>query len=336
MPATSQPVPAGGMPAQADYDNLKVAAEWYAILQDAETGPPQRAAWQRWLDARPEHRRAWAHVESVSRRFAPLRADGERDAADKAVQVASRRVLPRRQAAGRVLALGGLGILGWLAWRFTPLPAVVTAWRSDYATGIGEQRDIVLADDTHIWLNTRSAIDVRFDDAHRVVTLAQGEILIETGQDTLHRPFFVDTRFGRLQALGTRFTVQQTGDDTLLAVYDGQVRIRNQAGQDGLVQAGEQRRFTADHISHATPADPAREAWSRGVILAENLPLADLIAELGRYHAGYAGVDPRIAGLRVVGRYPANDMDRTLAMLQRDLPLRIHRPLPWWVTLEPK
>lgn len=336
MTATSQPVPPPGPPAQADYESLKVAAEWYAILQDAETGPPQRAAWQRWLDARPEHRRAWAHVEAVSRRFAPLRADGARDAADKAVQVASRRVPPRRQAAGRILALGGVGVLGWLAWRYTSLPGVVTAWRSDYATGIGEQRDIVLADATRIWLNTRSAIDVRFDDADRLVTLAQGEILIQTGQDARHRRFFVDTRFGRLQALGTRFTVRQTDNDTLLAVYDGQVRIRNLAGQDELVLAGEQRRFTGDHISQATPADPAREAWSRGVILAENLPLADLIAELGRYHVGYAGVDPRIAGLRVVGRYPANDMNLTLAMLERDLPIRIQRPLPWWVTLEPK
>ncbi len=84
------------------------------------------------------------------------------------------------------------------------------------------------------------------------------------------------------------------------------------------------------------PADPAREAWSRGVILAEDLSLGDLVAELGRYHVGYTGVDPRITGLRVVGRYPANDLPRTLAMLERELPVRIQRTLPWWVTLEPK
>lgn len=336
MAAAPRPALADDLPVQADYESLKVAAEWYAVLQDAETGPRQRAAWQRWLDARPEHSRAWAHVEAVSRRFALFRADGEREAAEKAVQVASRRAPSRRQAAGRVLALGGVGILGWLSWRLTPLPAVVTAWRSDYATGIGEQRDILLADDTRVWLNTRSAIDVHFNQDRRLVTLASGEILIETGRDARQRPFFVDTRFGRLQALGTRFTVRQTEDDVLLAVYDGQVRIQTLAGRAALVRAGEQMRFTADGISAAAPADPAREAWSRGVILAENLSLSDLIAELGRYHAGYTGVDPRVAGLRVVGRYPANDRDRTLAMLERDLPIRVQRTLPWWVTLEPR
>lgn len=334
MAASPRPIFAQDLPVQADYESLKVAAEWYAVLQDAEAGARQRAAWQHWLDARPEHRRAWAHVEAVSRRFALLRNDGEREAAEKAVQVASRRVSSRRQAAGRILALGGVGILGWLAWRHTPLPAVVTAWRSDYATGIGEQRDIVLADETRVWLNTRSAIDVHFSQDQRLLTLAGGEILVETGKDARQRPFFVDTRYGRLQALGTRFTVRQSDDDVLLAVYDGQVRIQNLAGRVAFVRAGEQKHYTANRISTASQADPAREAWSRGVILAENLALADLIAELGRYHAGYIGVDPRVAGLRVVGRYPANDRDRTLAMLERGLPIRVQRTLPWWVTLE--
>ncbi|MGB3431288.1 FecR domain-containing protein [Achromobacter sp.] len=336
MPASPRPVLADGpLPVQADYESLKAAAEWYAVLQDTEAGSRQHAAWQCWLDVRPEHRRAWAHVMAVSRRFALLRNDGEREAAEKAVQVASRRPPSRRRAVGHVLALGGVGILAWLAWRRTPLPAVVTAWRSDYATGIGEQRSIVLADDTRVWLNTRSAINVDFNEDHRLLTLANGEILIETGHDT-RRPFFVATRYGRVQALGTRFTVRQTDDDVLLAVYDGQVGIQTLAGRNALVQAGEQRRYTADDISTAAPADPAREAWSRGVILAENLSLADLIAELGRYHVGHVGVDPRIAGLRVVGRYPANDLDRTLAMVARDLPIRIQRTLPWWVTLAPR
>jgi len=336
MLTSPYPVAAEDLSVHADYDSLKEAAEWYAALQDAQASAGQRAAWQRWLDARPEHRRAWAHVETVSRRFALLRVEGEREAAEKAVQVAARRTPPRRQAAGRVLALGGAGILGWLAWRFTPLPTIVTAWRSDYATGIGEQRSIVLADNTRVWLNTRSAIDVHFTLDQRELTLKSGEILVDTGQDTHQRPFFVETRNGRLQALGTRFTVRETGNDVLLAVYDGQVRIRNLAGRDALVRAGEQTRYSADDISGTALADPAREAWSRGVILAENLSLAELIAELGRYHAGYTAVDPRVAGLRVIGRYPAHDMGRTLSMLERDLPIRAVRTLPWWITLEPR
>ncbi|WP_454689911.1 FecR domain-containing protein [Achromobacter aloeverae] len=331
MATTPRPALAEGPTVQADYESLKAAAEWYAALQDGDAGPRQRDAWQRWLDERPEHRQAWSHVEAVSRRFAPLRADGERDAAEKAARVASRPSTSRR-----VLALGGLGVLGWLAWRLTPLPAIVTAWRADYATGIGEQREIVLADGTRVWLNTRSAVDVDFDGERRLLTLAMGEILIDTAKDAQHRPFFVDTRFGRLQALGTRFTVRQADDDALLAVYEGQVRIRDLAGHDALVAAGEQRRFDAGGIASAAAADPAREAWSRGVVLAENLPLAELVAELGRYHAGHIGVDPRIAELRVVGRYPAADVDRTLAMIERDLPVRVERTLPWWVTLEPR
>ncbi|MFY3459822.1 FecR domain-containing protein [Achromobacter xylosoxidans] len=333
--AAPHPAVTSGL-SQADYESLKVAAEWYARLQNADIDARQRLAWQHWFDARPEHRSAWAHVEAVSRRFAVLRVDGERDAAEQAVQIASHRPSARRRAASRILALSGVGMLGWLGWRFTPLPAVVTAWRSDYATGIGEQRQLVLDDGTRVWLNTRSAINVRLDETQRLLTLTGGEILTDTAKDARQRPFFVDTRFGRLQALGTRYTVRQEDHHILLAVYEGQVRIRTLSGQETLVRGGEQKRYTANTISEAAPADPAREAWSRGVILAENLPLDDLVAELGRYHVGHTGVDPRIAGLRVVGRYPASDLPRTLSMLERELPIRIQRTLPWWTTLEPK
>lgn len=335
MPASQPALPEeNGTVTQADYESLKAAAEWYARLQDHDADPRLRAAWERWLDARPEHRRAWSHVEAVSQRFAPLRAEGERDAAAQAVTGVSRRLSSRREAARRMLALGGMGALGWLAWRLTPLPAVVTAWRSDIATGIGEQRDVVLADGTRIWLNTGSAVDIDFNADVRLVTLAMGEIFIETAPDLQHRSFFVDTRSGRLQALGTRFAVKQADDDVLLAVYEGQVRIRDLAGNDAVVAAGEQRRFSARGIAAAAPVDPAREAWTRGVILAQDLPLGELVAELRRYHPGHIGVDPRIAGLRVVGRYPAADLDRTLSMIERDLPLRVNKTFPWWVTLE--
>ena len=95
-----------------------------------------------------------------------------------------------------------------------------------------------------------------------------------------------------------------------------------------------ERQFTADAIDAPERADPAREAWSRGVILADDVALGALIAELDRYQHGHIGVDPAVAGIRVVGRFPADDPDRMLAMLERDLPIRVRRTLPWWVSIE--
>lgn len=53
-------------------------------------------------------------------------------------------------------------------------------------------------------LNSRSALDIEFDDNERRLHLRSGEILIQTAKgDT--RPFIVETEQGRLRALGTRF-----------------------------------------------------------------------------------------------------------------------------------
>ncbi|MGU7773871.1 FecR domain-containing protein [Burkholderia sp. MR1-5-21] len=320
----------------ADFASLEQAAHWYAALHADGGAGEHRDAWARWLDERPEHRRAWAHIEAVSRRFEPLRGEGggERNAAAAAVQVSAKRMAGRRHVLGCLAALGGTGLAGWMAWRFTMLPDRLIAWRSDYRTHVGAQRDILLADGTRVWLNTNSAFDVDYSGARRLLTLTMGEMLIDTGKDRLGRPFFIATRNGRMQALGTRFTVRQTERFTLLAVFEGRVEIRNRSGHTEVVVAGQQRQFTASAISGAVPADPAREAWSRGVILAEDVTLDALIAELNRYQHGHIGVDPQVAGIRVVGRFPVNDPDQTLAMLERDLPIRVRHTLPWWSTIE--
>ncbi|WP_423760148.1 FecR domain-containing protein [Burkholderia sp. NLJ2] len=322
--------------APADFESLEQAANWFALLHADGGSSEHRGAWAAWLAERPEHRRAWAHVEAVSRRFAPLRSEsqGERDAAAAAVHVSATRSASRRHVLGSLAALAGTGLAGWLAWRCTPLPARVMAWRSDYRTGVGERRDVQLADGTRVWLNTNSAFDVHYDDTKRALTLTMGEMLIDTAKDSQGRAFFVDTPNGRMRALGTRFTVRQSGAHTLLAVFDGRVEIRNLAGHVEIVPAGQQRQFTAEAIDAPERVDPARETWSRGVILADDVTLDALISELDRYQHGHIGVDPSVAGIRVVGRFPADNPGQMLAMLERDLPIRVRRTLPWWVTIE--
>ncbi|MBN3816447.1 DUF4880 domain-containing protein [Paraburkholderia sp. Se-20369] len=334
--AATVPPSASQSGVQADFESLEQAAHWYAALYADGAEGERREAWARWLAERPEHRCAWAHIEQVSRRFEPLRAEGEREAAAVAVHVSARRTAGRRQVLGCLAALGGTGLAGWLAWHHTMLPERLVAWRSDYRTGVGERRDVLLADGTRVWLNTASALDVDYSDAQRLLTLKAGEMLVDTGKDRQGRPFFVDTPAGRMQALGTRFTVQQTDRFTLLAVFDGRVRIRNRSGRVEIVTAGEQRQFTAVDMSGAAQADPAREAWSRGVILADDIALDALVGELSRYQHGHISVDPRVAGIRVVGRFPANNPDQVLAMLERDLPIRVRRTLPWWITIDVK
>lgn len=332
--AVLPPSPVG--PAEPSHQAMEQAAGWYALLRCGEATEAERSNWQAWLDGHPDHRRAWGYVEAVSRSFEPIHATPDpRLTADK-LWAANTRVLQRRRALVSITGLAGTGLLGWATWRHTPLPGIALAWAADHRTATGEMRMVTLSDGTRIWLNTATAFNEDYRTSLRRLRLVAGEILIDTAADPL-RPFFVDTPQGRLQALGTSFTVRLDDGETFLAVYQGAVEVRTTgANASAVIRAGQQIRFSADALTAPEAADAAREAWSRGMLVAKDIPLGDVVKELRRYRSGHLGVAPAVAGLRVFGNFPLYDTDETLAMLATALPIGIHRHMNWWVSIEPK
>ena len=315
---------------------LEQAAQWYATLSDEAVTAQDRTAWNAWLARSEDHARAWQHIDAVSRRFAPLRiADHSSGAAAVAGVAAARRgSTTRRRSVTGLGAMAALGLIGALGWRYTPLPRYVAAWRADESTAIGEQRALHLADGTRLWLNTASAVRLRYNVEERRVVLLTGEILVQTGLDAQQRPFYVQTPFGRLEALGTRFNVALADAVAQLDVFEGTVEIRTAGNQVQRVGTGGGAHFSIDEVSTQATADRVREAWSRQRLPADDMPLGQLLAELARYRSGHISVAPEVAQLRVMGVYPTDDTDRALAMLERNLPIRVRRSLPWWTTVE--
>ena len=310
------------------HASLQQAAQWYVRLQDPQDGSQAQQHWQTWLGQNPEHQAAWRYVERVSQRFAPL--------TDEPIGAGRALRSTRRQTLKTLLVLCAGSTLAWGTWRGTALPRVIGGWSADYATASGEIRDALLADGTHIWLNALSAMDVRFDAQQRLLHLRFGEVLIDTAKD-LQRPFLIDTAHGHLRALGTRFSVLHSEDSTTLNVFDGRVEVRTADGQQvRIIESGQQAVFGRHTIRSTVPASATREAWSRGVLLADNLPLGQLIGELNRYRPGHLGCDPAVAHLPVMGSFPLKDSEHALRLLEAALPIQVDRVLPWWVSVGPK
>ena len=314
---------------------LQEAAEWFALLRSPGVADQDVEHWRNWLAADAAHVQAWARVEAISGKFERLPTD-DKPAARQVLDTAAERQAGRRRAIRLLSLLGATGIGAWSIARFTPWQA----WTAAYRTGTGESREVRLVDGARLWLNTATAIDVDYSAALRRVVLRAGEILAHTRPDDAvpPRPFVVDTDHGRLQALGTRFSARQLDGAGLVAVFDGAVEIRpwHPAASTRIVRAGEQVRFTVNGAEPAVPADMAGSAWTRGLLIAENMRLADFLSELARYRRGHLGCDPKVADLRIVGTYALADTDRVLAALEATLPVRVRTPLPWWVVVEPR
>ena len=199
-------------------------------------------------------------------------------------------------------------------------------------TGTAEVRENLLSDGSRLWLNALSAVDVRFDSHQRLLELRLGEVLVDTARDTL-RPFLLDTPQGRLRALGTRFGVRESHGQTLLSVFAGAVEVRLANDQVQVANAGQQLSFAQNTFGPLQPVSPAREAWRRGVLLADNLPLGQLLEELARHRHGHLGCDPAVAQMPVMGSFPLKDTDQALRLLAAALPISVEKPLPWWVNV---
>jgi transmembrane sensor len=74
---------------------------------------------------------------------------------------------------------------------------------SSYTTAVGEQRSITLADGSVIFLNTSSAVRVRYGQSARDIELIRGEARFQVAKCPL-RPFTVATSVASVRALGTR------------------------------------------------------------------------------------------------------------------------------------
>lgn len=320
-------------PTGFDHATLECAAQWYARLAAAPEDTELRGQWRQWLEQSDAQRLAWGYVERVSQRFDGVRQQGP--AAHRTLTGLRHGGHSRRRLLSQFGVLAGVGVLGWLGWRSNGLNSL-HALSAQYRTAVGERRSELLSDGTRLWLNTASAVDLHFDASRRELVLYAGEVLIETGHRD-NRPFQVRTRAGVLEPLGTRFSVREDGPATQLNVYQGAVRVTCQeSGQVSTLRAGQQVTFDASRTGPISHSQARREAWSRGLLLAEDMPLAQFLKELGEYRRGHLGIDPAVAQLRVMGSFSLGDTDQALAQLEEVLPVRVQRRFDWWVSVVPR
>jgi len=289
-----------------------------------------RAAFAAWLARSAEHAQAWARAEKVMGAF---------DALPTGLGSQVLR-LPAKGVGRRAILRAGVGLgvsvpFAWLAWRERPWQV----WIADAATATGERRREKLRDGTQLVLNTATAVDIAFTATERRLVLHKGEILVTTGADadvSTYRPFFVDTPAGTVQALGTRFGVRCLDDGAVrVTVFEHAVELQPRDGAGRRLDAGQQARFDRAGVESPRASEEGADLWTQGMLLARDMRLADVLAELGRYRVGFLRCDLAIADMRVSGAVSVADTDAALAALAQTFSLRIRRVSRYWVAVSP-
>jgi transmembrane sensor len=307
-------------------DDLRAAAQWDARLRECPAGDPEWANWQCWHDAAPAHQAAWAALQALQIDLAQAR--DHRQIASSSLQMASQN--PERRRALRAIALGIAGgaiiypAYQWMPWQ---------VYASDYRTASGESQHFKLADGSEIWLAADSALDVDFTAERRNLRLVRGQMVIETGADP--RPMQLHSAHATITPLGTRFAMSHRKDTLTVAVFDQQVRVAHHSGAQQTLAAGQALHISPQGLSPMMASQESEfAAWRDGLLVLQQTPLAEVIAQLAPWRSGLLQCDASVAALPVSGVLSLRDTDAALAQLARSLPIRVSYRSRWWVRID--
>lgn len=273
-------------------------------------------AFTAWLEADPEHLNAYEEVALADRAAEelPRSLPGPFEEPAPIPQVAAAR--PNRRA-----------FLGWAVAASVVLTAGYVALGSRsgvYAveTGLGERREIVLADGSRIALNgaTRIVLD---EDRPRFARLEKGEALFRIVHDA-SRPFDVKAGDSLLRDLGTVFNVLHEDGVVEVAVSEGAV-LFNPEGEAANLSPGMAARKAPDESLSIERQDiKSVGGWREQRLIYSAAPVSRIAADLSRNlgvtvtASDEAGARP-FSGLIMLHGEPSEVLQRASLLLGLEL-----------------
>lgn len=331
------------------------ALRWSVRMADG-LSPMARTEFQAWLGAKPEHREAFEDMAGVWDAIDDLPPAGAARlrttvAIEKASESSalgatgdahppvpapaakrartSRRLLPHALVATLAAGLLGGGWFGWDTWQNQPV------FNRHYATQRGQSLDATLPDGSQLVFDTATQADVTLYRNRREVSLPEGQAVFKVQADK-SRPFHVIAGAARITVVGTKFSVRYTpsiGSKAVqVAVMEGKVRVSSASGE-GHGQTVDLTPGQAVNVDDqgrpgrvdSVPPD-AMAPWRSRRLSFDNAPLANVLAELGRYgESGLRVSDPAIGGLPVTASVDLDHIGGFTRSLPLVLPVRLRQ-----------
>lgn len=275
----------------------EAAADWFARLQ-GEPDLDDWTAFQAWLEADPEHAKAYEAVETVWLELDDLPANDQKAAPMPGDVVP---LVPRSGRLARRGLLVSLGVAAAAVVALVLAPRLVAPPSTDYATRRGETREIALADGSRLTLGSATTLRVRLGRQQREVTLVDGEASFDVAH-LERRPFVVTVGAREVRVLGTEFNILSHAGRVAVTVRRGRVAVSG--GREGTVKLTRGQQLVERPGVRAQTREVAPDtafAWTSGKLIYDRTPLAEVVEDLNRYVVTPIRVDPSAASVTVSG-----------------------------------
>jgi len=299
------------------HDSDRQAHAWLVHLKSGTATREDAEAFRRWCDASPDHAEAFIRARRLWDDLGPaVRTRAERREREQAA--------PRRHGvrSGRRAFLAtaiGAAVAAVVLVRHGPALGLTGGGDATrLRTAVGEQRRVRIAPDIELELNTATEVSLRTRDG--VVTgmrLRDGEALVHIAPSHAG-PFDVELGDGTLLASpGASFAVRCLDAAASVTCLDGEA-VLARSGEKTAVKPSQQVAFDNGGTATTVAVNPATAlAWRDRVLIYDNTPLDDVVADINRYRPGRLVITDRALGeRRVHARFTLDQMAEVASLIQ--------------------
>jgi transmembrane sensor len=301
------------------------AAGWLARLQSGRD-PDVERKFHRWRDRDPRNAEAFERVSRSYRQAGLLRespmasSPGHHPSIRKAEWSPSRALA----AAAAILVLAPIGVL---LLRSVGQPVAGTD-AVMLTTGVGEIRQVALADGSKVTLDTSTKVELRLGRSQRTARVRYGRARFQIAE--AGAPFVVETDKASVTAARGVIDVEQGASHDRVQVIAGAADVRESgSGKGSMVAAlgaGERVTVSNGGAEQKRVAMPGPD-WTRGMLQFDGTPLVEAVALANRYSERHIVLLGGLERLRVTGAFRAGDTEGLARALAAAFRLSLlHRP----------
>jgi transmembrane sensor len=269
------------------------AAAWFARIRSDQRTPADEHGFQLWLAENPLNQEAFETLTMLW------------DVAGSPMPVGRVRQ-PSRANRRQILAGTAAVVAGAAAY------GVYRAMTPKLLeTDLGEQRSLILSDDSRLVLDSGTQVKVEFSSQRRAIQLIKGRAHFDVSKDP-SRPFVVDAGDKQVIAVGTAFDVSRENGATAVVLIEGKVAVEN-TGRDQpdvrMMAPGDRLVFNKDVlVRHDRPDIAVVTAWQNGQTVFDDVPLSEAVAMMNRYEQKPIVIaDPAVGAMHISGTYRNGD-----------------------------
>lgn len=282
------------------------ASDWIAKLNGPH-GEGDRAAFERWYRASPDHAATYDRLSAVFEMAGNVRPARAAAATPKPE---APRIAGYAWAAAAATIVCGVLAFTILVGRSAAPPVDSGRQLAVFVAANDAGRLLRLVDGSDVELSPGARVRVDIDSTGRRLWLERGEGRFVVFHDG--RPFVVAAKGATITARGTQFRVRLDPEGTLVSLIEGRIDVAyavssQRSGQQvASLTAGQQLLVPAGAAQNA----PAAITAGMSMIQFDDATLGEAVEELNRGAPGQIRLaEPALGGLRVTGAFRAGDTE---------------------------